>query len=419
VRSEFFARHHFIQVTFTGENLSGFFPISEEDNIVLIITNGKAYLDGRWKTGLDILVDEGKIAGIKPAGAHQDGQIIDAQGGCITPGFIDIHIHGSNGADVMDASMKSLDTISNFLAGNGTTSWLATTMTVSVKEIRNSLKTVSEYMNTSHEGAQILGVHLEGPFLSPLAKGAHAEQHILPPAIDNYQSITGGFPDLVRLVTLAPEQEGALELVSYLKERNITPSLGHTKGSYQQCCRGIAAGMHHVCHFYNAMTPLNHREPGAAGAILENDAVTIELIADLVHVHPAAIRLAYKVKGRDKIVLITDAMNAAGLKDGEYELGGIPVYVRNGEARQMDGTLAGSTLTQDQALRNMIDIGIPSEDVIAMLTETPARQIGADHYKGKLTEGFDADINILNQEFRVAATYVKGKAVNEKQGMRI
>lgn len=381
--------------------------------MVLILTNGKVYLDGHWKTGLDILVEDSTIAGIKPAGTYIDGQMIDAQGGYITPGFIDIHIHGSNGSDVMDANMESLKNISNFLAGNGTTSWLATTMTVGVNEIRNSLKTVSEYMNTDRQGAQILGAHLEGPFLSPLARGAHAEQHILPPAIANYQAITDGFPDLVRLVTMAPEQEGALELVSYLKERNITLSLGHTKGSYQQCCRGIAAGMDHVCHFYNAMTPLNHREPGAVGAILESDTVTIELIADLVHVHPAAIRLAYKVKGRDRIVLITDAMNATGLKDGEYELGGIPVYVRNGEARQKDGTLAGSTLTQDQALRNMVDIGIPSEDVVAMLTETPARQIGVNTFKGRLAVGYDADINMLDQEFNIKETYVKGIAVTK------
>ncbi len=380
---------------------------------MLILTNGRVYLDGKWKTGFDILIESGKITDIMHAGMHKQGRIVDVQGGYITPGFIDIHIHGSNGSDVMDASQKSLENISHFLAGNGTTSWLATTMTVGINEIRNSLKTVCQYMETDHSGAQILGVHLEGPFLSPFAKGAHAEQHILPPTIANYQAITEGFPNLVQLVTMAPEQEGALELISYLNERKVTPSLGHTKGNYQQCCRGISAGMNHACHFYNAMTPLNHREPGAVGAILDNDNVTIELIADLVHVHPAALRLAAKEKGRDRIALITDAMSAAGLEDGEYELGGIPVYVKNGEARQKDGTLAGSTLTQDRALRNMIKIGIPSEDVIAMLTETPARQIGVDNFKGKLAAGFDADINILDNEFNVVATYIKGDLIKK------
>ena len=378
---------------------------------VLRFTNGIVYLDGRWQTGLDILAEDDKIADIKPAGTGFEGYTIDVQGGYLVPGFIDIHIHGSNGSDVMDARIESLENISNFLAKKGTTSWLATTMTVGIDHIRHSLKVVSEYMDTEHTGAQVLGVHLEGPFLSPRAKGAHAEEHILSPSVEAYMSIVDGIPDIVRLVTIAPEEGEALELVRFLRERGITPSLGHTKGSYDQCSLAIKAGMNHACHFYNAMTPLNHREPGAVGAILDNDSVTIELIADLIHVHPAALRLAHKVKGRDRVVLITDAMVAAGLDDGEYELGGIPVCVRGGRAAQEDGTLAGSTLTQDRALRNMIQIGVPSEDVIAMLTETPALQIGAGAYKGRLNAGYDADINILDQEFNVVATYIKGQAV--------
>lgn len=380
---------------------------------MLLFTNGKAYLDGSWKTGLDILVDQSKIVDIKPQGSYTEAQIVDVKGAYITPGFVDIHIHGSNGSDVMDAKEESLQNISNYLAGNGTTSWLATTMTVGINEIRDSLHTVGKYMDSDHRGAQILGVHLEGPFLSPLAKGAHAEEHIILPTIDNYKAITDGIPDIVRLITIAPEQEGALELVPYLKERRVTASLGHTKCTYQQCCMGIEAGMNHVCHFYNAMTPLNHREPGAVGAVLDKDSTTIELIADLVHIHPAALRLAVKVKGPHRTVLITDAMSAAGLEDGEYELGGLPVIVKNGEARQADGTLAGSTLSQDAALRNMIKIGVASEDVIPMLTETPAREVGADHYKGKLAVGHDADINILNEEFFVQSTYTQGKMVEK------
>lgn len=376
---------------------------------MLIFTNGRAYLDGSWKTGFDLIVRENKIVDIKPQGSYQDGNIIDVRGNYITPGFIDIHIHGSKGSDVMDAKEESLQNISSFLAGNGTTSWLATTMTVSVAEIRNSLQTISDYMNADHTGAQILGAHLEGPFISPLAKGAHAEEHILMPSVENYKRLTDGIPDIVRLITMAPEQDGALGLVKYLNEREVTVSLGHTKGTYQQCSKGIEAGMNHVCHFYNAMTPLNHREPGAVGAVLDSDTTTIELIADLVHIHPAALRLAVKAKGPYNTVLITDAMNAAGLQDGEYELGGIPVNVRNGEARQADGTLAGSTLRQDRALRNMVKIGVSAEDVIPMLTETPAGEIGVAGYKGKLAVGYDADINILDNDFEVQATYIQGE----------
>jgi N-acetylglucosamine-6-phosphate deacetylase len=380
---------------------------------VLIFTNGKAYLDGSWKTGLDVLVEEGRIVDVKPQGTIKEGRMVDAQGGYITPGFIDIHIHGSNGSDVMDADIRSLENISTFLAGNGTTSWLATTMTVDLAEINKSLKAVEQYMgNQNPKGAQILGVHMEGPFLNRLAKGAHVEECIIPPTKEAFARITDGTPDdLIRLVTMAPESDGALEFAKYLKDRNITAVIGHTKATYAQCTDAIEHGMTHICHFYNAMTGLNHREPGAVGAILDNDKATIELIADLVHLHPAALRLAVRIKGRDRAVLITDAMAAAGLQDGTYDLGGTPVYVKNGEARLESGTLAGSTLTQDRALANMVKIGIPSEDVVAMLTETPAREIGAGHYKGKLQKGYDADINVLDNAFQVKATFVKGNEV--------
>lgn len=379
---------------------------------MLIFTNGKAYLDGSWKTGLDVLVEEGRIVDVKPQGTIKEGRMVDAQGGYITPGFIDIHIHGSNGSDVMDADIRSLENISTFLAGNGTTSWLATTMTVNLDEINKSLRTVEQYMgNQSPKGAQILGVHLEGPFLSKFAKGAHIEEYIVPPTKEVFEKITEGTNDIIRLVTMAPESDGALEFVKYLKDRNITSVIGHTKATYKQCTDAIEHGMTHICHFYNAMTGLNHREPGAVGAILDNDKATIELIADLVHLHPAALRLAVRIKGRDRVVLITDAMAAAGLQDGTYDLGGTPVYVKNGEARLESGTLAGSTLTQDRALANMVKIGIPSEDVVAMLTETPAREIGAGHYKGKLQKGYDADINVLDNAFQVKATFVKGNEV--------
>jgi len=377
---------------------------------MMILTNGRIYLDGAWKTGLDILVEGEKITDIQPRGTWKDGRTVDVQGGYLTPGFIDIHIHGSNGSDVMDAREDSLENISAFLAGNGTTSWLATTMTQTIPRIQNALHTVSEYMQEkSHKGAQILGAHMEGPFINPLAKGAHVEECIIPPDRKTFEEITAETPDIVRLMTLAPEREGALEFADYLKDRGIVVSIGHTRAAYDQCVCAMQHGITHICHFYNAMTPLNHREPGVVGAVLDNDSATIELIADLIHIHPAALRLAVRVKGPDRTVLITDAMSAAGLKDGNYELGGLPVHVQDGAARLKDGTLAGSVLTQNRALCNMVKIGIPSEDVIAMLTETPAREIGVDGYKGKLRKGYDADINVLDEDFRVRETFVKGK----------
>ena len=377
--------------------------------LLLIISNGLIFLNGVWKTGLDILVEQDKIIDIKPTGTQKDSLVADAGGGYITPGFIDIHIHGSHGSDVMDGDFYALNNISTFIAGNGTTSFLATTVTSSIEATKKAVNNVSVYMKQNDgKGAQVLGVHLEGPFINPLAKGAHEEKYIIPPTIKAYTDITEESPDIIRLITMAPELEGAFELTKYLKERNVTVSIGHTKATYAKCLEGIKSGMTHSCHLYNAMSPLNHREPGAVGALLDNDSITIELIADLVHLHPAALRLAVQAKGKNRTVLITDALSAAGVSDGLYELGELAVYVKNGEARLKDGTLAGSTLTQNQALINMVKIGIPSEDVITMLTETPARVIGVDHYKGRLKKGYDADINILDRDLKVKSTFVRG-----------
>lgn len=376
---------------------------------MLIISNGLIFLEGVWKTGLDILVEQDKIIDIKPTGTQKDSLVADAGGGYITPGFIDIHIHGSHGSDVMDGDFYALNNISTFLAGNGTTSFLATTVTSSIEATKNAVNNVSSYMKQNDgKGAQVLGVHLEGPFINPLAKGAHEEKYIILPTLKSYTDITEGSPDIIRLITMAPELEGAFELAKYLKERNVTVSIGHTRATYAKCLEGIKNGMTHSCHLYNAMSPLNHREPGAVGALLDNDSITIELIADLVHLHPAALRLAVQAKGKNRTVLITDALSAAGVSDGLYELGELAVYVKNGEARLKDGTLAGSTLSQNQALINMVKIGIPSEDVITMLTETPARVIGVDHYKGRLEKGYDADINILDRDLKVKSTFVRG-----------
>ncbi|HZK34488.1 MAG TPA: N-acetylglucosamine-6-phosphate deacetylase [Bacillota bacterium] len=385
---------------------------------MITFTNGLVFIDGRWETGIDIRVEGGRIIGLEPSGKRSVSQalkdegakgIVDAKGSYIVPGFIDIHVHGSYGADVMDASIDSLSNISSFLAKHGTSSYLATTMTCSVGDIRKSILAVSQYIKEDNgRGAQILGVHMEGPFINPLVKGAHDEAHIRAPSVVTFNEIVGDKADIIRLVTIAPELEGAQGLAAYLRKINTTVSIGHTGADYETAKGAIEAGINHTCHFYNAMTPIRHRQPGLVGAALDNDDSTIELIADLVHIHPAALRLAYRIKGRDKCVLITDAMSAAGLSDGLYELGGLKVYVENGVARQADGTLAGSTLTQDRALQNMVKAGVPLESTITMLTRTPAKVIGVDGYKGQLKKGYDADIVLLDKDLNIKETYIKG-----------
>lgn len=377
--------------------------------------NGPIFIDGKWERGLELRVKEGRIVDIVPEDYRSDQdteirQVIDAGGKYIVPGFIDIHIHGANGSDIMDASKESLENISSYLAKNGTTSYLATTMTCSIEDIKKAMGAVAQYMKGYRgQGAQILGLHMEGPFISPKARGAHDKDYIKDPSIDLYKELVGDLGSIVKVVTLAPELEGAVELASYLNENNTRASMGHTKATYDIAKEAIGKGINHVCHFYNAMQAFSHREPGVVGAVLDSGDSTIELIADLVHIHPAALRLAVSIKGKDRCALITDAMSAAGLGDGTYMLGGLEVYVEKGQARQIDGTLAGSTLNQAQALRNMVKIGLGLEDVLTMLTKTPARIIGVDGYKGQLKEGYDADILLLDRDLNVAESFVRGQ----------
>ncbi len=374
-----------------------------------IFGNGLIFLEGRFEDGLDLVVDNGRIADIIPRGTRKDGDFVDAKGSYIVPGFIDIHIHGSVGCDVMDARFDSLERIAAFLAKNGTTSFLATTMTLSADAIRSSIRAAADFMKRDRAaGAQCLGIHLEGPFLNPDAKGAHDAAYLAEPSVEGFNEIAGEDIDIIRLVTIAPELPGAAELTSYLRARGIKVSIGHTRADYDTACRAIDLGMDHTCHFYNAMTPFRHREPGVVGAVLDHGDNTIELISDLVHIHPAALRLAVKLKGCSSCALITDAMAAAGLGDGIYSLGGLDVHVEKGVARLKDGTLAGSTLTQGMALKNMVGIGVPLEDTITMLTSTPASIIGVSAFKGYLKAGYDADVVILDRDLSVASTYVKG-----------
>nr|WP_276576356.1 N-acetylglucosamine-6-phosphate deacetylase [Caldicoprobacter algeriensis] len=382
---------------------------------VKILTGGKVYLEGEWKCDVDVVMEDGKILDVAPKGKYAEGEVIDAKGNYICPGFIDIHVHGCKGRDVMDGSVESLEVMAEFMAMHGTTAFLATTTTHGREEIRKSLKAVSDALHKNIKGAQILGVHLEGPFINSEAKGAHDEKYILAPSRESFRELVGDYESIIKRVTMAPDVEGAKELVNYLTGRGIVVSMGHTVGSYEQCMAGFEWGMTHVTHLYNAMSPLKHREPGAVGAAFDRDGVTVELIADLIHVHPAALRIAVAVKGSDSVALITDAMSATGMGDGDYVLGGLEVVVKEGVARLKErGNLAGSTLTQDQALRNMVLIGIPLEDAVKMLTEVPAYIIGIGDKKGRIKKGFDADLVILDEKLHVSKVFIKGEGIYKR-----
>lgn len=333
-------------------------------------------------------------------------ETIDVTGLFVAPGFIDVHIHGSAGADVMDASEQSLALISETIIKTGTTRFLATTMTMSVPEIIASLETVSRYMGRE-TGAKILGVHLEGPFISPEAAGAqNASQIIRPDA-----GLFSAYESLIKVVTYAPEVDENFEYTKHLAHKQIVPSIGHTKCTCAQALEAIDAGAKGFTHLFNAMTPLHHRNPGAVGAALSSDAY-VELIADTVHVHPTLFSVVEKVKTPDRMLLVTDAMRAACLKDGVYDLGGQSVTVKGSEAKLSDGTLAGSTLNQMAAVRHMIQwTTLSPHEVIRMVTLTPARYLGIDQQFGSLEVGKIGDVIVYDTNYEVVYAFVAGKCV--------
>ncbi len=333
-------------------------------------------------------------------------ETIDAKGAYLSAGFIDIHIHGSNGADVMDATYSSLETISNSLIKTGVTSFLATTMTMSKDRILDALLNIKRYKD-SVSGAKILGVHLEGPFINPSKSGAQNPKYILKPNIKFIEE----YLDIIKLITLAPEIEGAREFILYLKKNypDILLSIGHSSSNYKQTKESFKWGVSHATHLFNAMNPLHHREPNIIGAVLEDDNISCDIIADNIHIHPSLFKILFKLKD-DKLILITDAMRAGCLYDGEYSLGGQRVFVKNGEARLRNGTLAGSVLKLNSALKNFknySNISLPK--LISMVTSTPAKRLNLN--LGELKEGYPADMVLFDSNFNIIKTFIGGSLV--------
>ena len=368
-----------------------------------------------------IFIEKGKIIEIKDekeinTTALMREEIIEAQDKFIIPGYIDIHIHGGGGSDVMDGDYESINKIAVAHSHFGTTSFLPTTMTMSKDKIIRSLRSICEAVKKGTAGAEILGIHMEGPYINPEKKGAQKEEEIKKISIEEFLEFNQASGNLIRLVTIAPEMPGAIGLIKYLYKQGIIASVGHTNATYVQTQAGIQAGLSHVTHTFDAMRGLHHREPGVVGAALTSPELTVEIIADGVHIHPIVLKILTKIKEGEKIVLITDAMRAAGLKEGTYDLGGQEVTVTKGQARLKDGTLAGSVLTMDKAVKNMVNkVGIQLPKAIQMASFNPARSIGIDDKKGSLEPGKDADIVILNKNLEAELTIVAGKIVYRRK----
>lgn len=334
---------------------------------------------------------------------------IDAHGNFLAPGFIDIHIHGCLGIDTMDEDPEGIEKISRNLTQTGVTSFLPTTMTMHFDRIKNALMSIRHFMNKHPgSGAQVLGCHLEGPFINSAYKGAQDATYILNPDFTMLQP----FLDVLKIVTMAPELEESEAFIRKCTDHRIVVAIGHSAASYEEANAAITAGASHIAHICNAMPLLNHRKPGILGAALDNRQITCELIADNLHVHPVIQRMLLVNKGINGIILITDAMRASLLGAGEYDLGGQMVTVKNHEARLSSGVIAGSTLTLNKAVYNfMANTGLNVIDGIKPATINPARRIGVDRFKGSIAAGKDADFVMFDEKMNVSATVVRGNFV--------
>ncbi|MFC0187767.1 N-acetylglucosamine-6-phosphate deacetylase [Fictibacillus aquaticus] len=334
----------------------------------------------------------------------------------LMPGMIDLHIHGAAGADVMDGTEEALQKMCAALPAEGTTSFLATTMTEKTERIEAALQNTAQYMEKQQAGyAEILGIHLEGPFISPKRAGAQPKEYIVPPNVEQFKQWNEIAEKKIKLVTLAPEEPGGYELASFLKDNRIIASIGHSDAVYEDVMKSVEAGVTHATHLYNGMRGMHHRDPGTAGGVMLRDEITAEIIADGIHSDGEMVKLAYKLKGSDKLVLITDAMRAKCLGEGMYTLGGQDVTVRDGTAVLKDGTLAGSVLKMNDAVKNMRQFTSCSiEEIVKMTSENPAKELGIYSSKGSLEAGKDADLVMMSKEGEVLAAFCRGKKAFEK-----
>ncbi|HEY6904696.1 MAG TPA: N-acetylglucosamine-6-phosphate deacetylase [Candidatus Acidoferrales bacterium] len=368
-----------------------------------------------------IVVEDSRIAALGhrdeirvPAGA------IDyvAAGMTVVPGFVDVHIHGAGGHDVMEANARALDRITATVARHGTTSMVATTVTAPIEDTCHSLEGIARYIRSRENpeeppkagrpAAEILGVHLEGPFISATRRGVHPVESITRPSVEIFDKLLKAADGFVRILTVAPELPGAMDLIGAAVAAKVTVALGHTDANYEQARAAIQAGARHAVHIYNAMRPFTHRDPGIVGAILTDPDVTAEVIADGVHVAGPAIQVLIGTKGFDTVLLVSDGIAATGMRDGNYRLGNFEVSVRGGICRNAEGKLAGSTLTLDHALRNVVDLGVPLRDAVRMATVLPARRLGVAGKKGIIAVGADADLVALTADLQVAGVMTRG-----------
>lgn len=370
------------------------------------IINGKVILKDAV-VEKNVLIEDDRIVGLSDT-VPQEYETIDANGLYVSPGFVDVHTHGRNLCDTMNGTPESIDTISVNCLKTGVTSFLPTTMTQSIEQTRQAIDNCAKYMG--HEnGAKVAGVHMEGPFINHVHKGAQPGQYVLAPSVEDYKKMVGENGKAIRLITIAPEQPGADEFIHYLKEQGITVSIGHTGATYEQAKHAFLEGINHATHTFNAMTGFTHRAPGVVGAVFDSDEVYAELILDGFHVHWAAAKTLIREKGVEKVCLITDSMEASGMTDGKYQLGGQEVFVKNGQARLADGVIAGSILKMNVAVYNAYHyLHMPIYDAVRMASFNPARSCHLMQI-GQIAPNKKADLIMFNDQIEIQWAMLDGK----------
>lgn len=361
----------------------------------MLIRNGAVFQeDGTFKKQ-DIFIKDHKIVD-----AYEDyGEIIDAAGLKIIPGLIDIHSHGVAGYDFSDGDVEGLKKILQYEKAQGITTWCPTSMSLPLEKLTQIFHSAVN-ITSNQKQASIGGINMEGPFLDAEKKGAHVLEYLEKPDLEFFQKCQESAGGMIKIVTVSPCSDEAKQFIEVLKDE-VVLSLGHTKTDYEEAKAAFESGVSHVTHLYNAMNPINHREPGPILAAAEQEHVYVELICDGIHVHPAAVRSTFALFGRDRVVLISDSMRAAGMENGIYDLGGMEVYVQDGKATLSDGTLAGSAKNLFECMKMAIEIGVPEGDAILAATVNPAKSIGIYDKVGSITSGKEADLLVVDDNYKI------------------